>query len=364
MTILLAILMVLSMTCTQNNEGADDKTTEIQRAALSDTDPGLYPIYIKGIVKSTVTGKGVPTAKIIANGAVSLTDLNGYFSLTINSAEGSFLVIKKGYALYQRPISMFKGAELSIEIPLKPADIIKVINPARVGGNTITTLEGASITIPQINGIMELLSVAVTNYNVNTPDILNVPGDFTATDINGAPAVLISAGMIDVLVLGEQTGNRYTLDGFGPFTVQIPVTGTLNPFLPSIPLWNFDSSTGTWLQNKITPEAPLKEINRVIILKTDRVTTFNADYKAGDTTCLKGIISGPASGSYRIDLIADGFSRTFYTSNEGGFEIVNIPANTPMTVRITNTSTGEIQERVIVTNAGPDCVDVGDFIFK
>lgn len=371
------MLAALLMTCGQMTDVAGINSGALAaKAAVSENilTATAYPIYVKGIVSSTLTsadtsvtsvGAGLAGAKLIVNGVEYVSDNNGYFSFVIKEPKGNLEVILKGYAYYQKPLSAFSGNDLFIRIKLKPADIIKVIDPARIGGNTVVAPNGASVTIPQLAGLGEPLIVGLTTYEVNTDDVLNAPGDFTALDLNGEETVLVSAGMMDVLLLGAYSGKRYTLDGLGVFAAQIPVTGTINPLLAEIPLWTFSSQAGMWVQNPLVPAVPVKEVVKTVPIKTNTVTTLNADYKVGTTTCLEGIILSASDGMYCIDLIAAGFARTFYTSNEGEFKILNVPANTAMIVRVTNTLTGEIIEYVIMTNDGTgDCTDVGTFMFS
>lgn len=73
-------------------------------------------------------------------------------------------------------------------------------------------------------------------------------GDLIAGSSSGIGDVLVSYGMINVL-LADDLGNQLQLGNGAKATVEFPIVGKDNSSLPAeIPLWSFDESTGTWME--------------------------------------------------------------------------------------------------------------------
>ncbi len=318
----------------------------------SNTPDPIINITVSGTVKSISNGLPIEGADIVTNNTTATTDSDGKFSIECTN-ENSIKITRNGYAAFQKPLGNFSASCSNVEFYLKPVDIQVIIDPTN--DSKITTKDGASITLPKLEGINEELIVSLTSYNVNTDEINCVPGDFNAITDTGSNTTIISQGMIDVSIIGMNSNTPYTLNGLGTYDIVIPITGNISTAPSSIALWYFDTDSCKWIEN-----GTLTRDGNFYKGSVTHFTTWNADYK-GNVTSISGLIIDPAENeSYIIKLFSPGFMREFYES-EKSFSIINIPQNTAMRIEITKISNGEIWSKDFTTNNSSNNLNLGNF---
>ena len=71
------------------------------------------------------------------------TNTSGNFTITgeKSSETDSLKVIKDGCARYQKPLCNYSGEDITVNLYLKPVDVIVTIDPASEAGNMIRTYD-------------------------------------------------------------------------------------------------------------------------------------------------------------------------------------------------------------------------------
>ncbi|MBN2736701.1 MAG: hypothetical protein JXR70_06945 [Spirochaetales bacterium] len=347
------VLLILSSACPWFNPSGSPTPPQPEQSEAPSRQ-----IVFEGVIRSVVDNSPIAGAEVFFNGQVTISDMQGLFSFILNSNNTDCLRIKKsGYSVYSKPQSRISRSIKNLEILLKPVDYNTIIELDNPEGNIVSTLDGASISIPQISGeISEPLAVSLTSFNVSTEDINCVPGDFSALDSNGEDVQIISLGMLDVRVVGTQSGIEYSLEGLASYEIVIPITGDIEKATPIIPMWYYDEELGKWIEEGIMTRDG--DFYKGMVT---HFSTWNADYKLEDVTCITGrIADNNPDKLYFLTLVFPGYIQSDYFSDEE-FLIIMLPQGTRMALQIRNTINGKTWFKSFVTNNSEDCYFTGVF---
>ncbi len=352
---------------------------------------------IEGRVISVATNQPVAGAAVAVGDDETLTDDNGYFRLSVKlnrddekpcnkhhrkrhkkhhkgkkgnkcdippadpcgGSGGTADIIRitgEGYVPYQNSLKYYTGDRIVFNALLMPVGVQKTIDPGAPGDKYIGYRDGAAVTIPQLSGISENLVVSLTSFNVSTDDIRAISGDWSAVNAGDTDVNLISQGVIDVTITGADTGNNYSLEGYGTYGVRIPISGDIATAPDTIPLWSFDDATNKWVESGSAAKNGTFYEGTVT-----HFSLWNCDIEKVNNACITGTIgdTNPVVGEvYEMTLRMDGYLRT-HTQTDTSIEIINLPQNEDMTLEIVKTSNGDNWVMDITTPGTTTCLDLG-----
>jgi uncharacterized protein YfaP (DUF2135 family) len=339
-------------------------------STISVTDASVANATVTGQIK-TFNGAYLNNAMVKIGQVTKVTDAQGRFSMQVPLAtQYAVSVSANGYASTHRIYKSSKS-QVSVVEKLLPVDTTEIINPAVT--NTVSTLDGASVTFPAMSGITENLSVSITSISAANREIATAPGNFSAIDKNGAAVELISQGMLDVVVRGVSTGNIYSLQNKGPFTVRIPASRPQKA-TSTQPLWFYDEALGKWKEEGLATLT-----NGVYVGSVTHFTTWNIDepvcYTNQTCGCINGFVIDDsirvAGKTYYYTITAESEGRSDVQTNvvlngsadsSPNFTILNIP-KVSTKVTVTNQTTGWSQTYSdIVQGPSPTACSNFDFL--
>lgn len=347
--------------------GAITSLTTVSTIDVSDISAATATV--NGQIK-TFNGAYLNNATVKIGQVIKLTDAQGRFSMQVPMAsQYAVSVSATGYASTHRIYKSTKNI-VSVVEKLLPVDTTEIINPAVI--NTVSTLDGASVTFPAMTGITENLSVSITSISAANREIAAAPGNFSAIDKNGAAVELISQGMLDVVVRGVTTGNIYSLQNKGPFTIRIPASRPQKA-TSTQPLWFYDEALGKWKEEGLATLT-----NGVYVGSVTHFTTWNIDepvcYSNQTCGCINGVVTDDsnrvAGKTYYYTITAESEGRSDVQTNvvlngsadsSPNFTILNIP-KVSTKVTVTNQTTGWSQTYTDVVQ-GPSPTACSNFNF-
>jgi protocatechuate 3,4-dioxygenase beta subunit len=214
------------------------------------------------------------------------------------------------------------------------------------------------VSIPA-GGLVDVNGGAVTgeallrmsSIDVNSPEVLAAPGDFSATTEAGAEAQLETFAMAEFQVLDAE-GNPLKIKAGETLTVEmlLPEDTTLTEN-EEVPAWHFDEASGKWIEEGtgVVHKYSQNEDRLAFVTQVSHFSWWNCD-KEMETTCVSGTVldceGKPASGA---DLMIDSDQ---YDGNSSGFGTADgsfcILARTDSEVRVM-AAHGVGQQRVAAT---------------
>lgn len=324
--------------------------------------PAEMPVIINGTVKMSGSGSPIGGATIKVGDGSTVSGQNGRFTLSLKrfTNKDTVSVTAPNYASYNRPIPDISSSEtnITLEILLVPVDTTQTINPGVT--NVITAPDGASVTIPAIQGITENLNVSLTSYDISSDDMDSVPGDFTGIDENNNDVILISQGMLNVEITGAESGNYYSMEGYGTYEVVIPLSGDPALAPDVIPLWFYDTAKGKWIQEGYANREGNNYVGQV-----KHFSVINVDIAKRENTCIEGYISDPdyvTGDVYKVKISSWGWQRIRFVTDTY-YKIIRLPTNTMVHVEVVNQRTNATWSSSVVTSpvstGSENCSQVG-----
>ena len=225
------------------------------------------------------SGKAVSNVLITAANKTATTDKNGVFVIKKSQQSPDFIYVKaekKGYFNGARVIRGTKNGQNVIKIMLvaqkKVADI-----KSSIGGEV--TVDGVKITFPK-NGYIDAAGKAFDgNINVfakyldptKFETLLQMPGDFRATNFQGQERFLETFGMVYV-ELTDDNGNKLNLGNGGE--AELSFENKNKTKHDKIPLWHFDEKIGSWRE-----EGTTLLVNNRYVGKVSHFSCWNCDFQ-------------------------------------------------------------------------------------
>jgi len=207
-----------------------------------------------GTVKNSA-GSVLSGAKVEASGQSTTTNSQGYYVLdSIPVGPGVAISFSMdGYVPTVKLLRVVGGESNTQDAVLFPAEVSVTIS-ATTGG-TVTTGDGASITIPPnslqtSNGQVYSGNATVTlsSFDPSVPEELDAfPGSFEGVSLSGETVGINTYGFADVTV-SSGTESLQLVSGTSA-NLEIPIPTTLQNEAPSsIPSWHFDPETQIWYE--------------------------------------------------------------------------------------------------------------------
>ena len=227
----------------------------------STQDPTTIPMQggggvggILGTVHSS-TGAVISGATIEAAGQTTTTNGQGFYvldSIPVGAAV-SLSFSKDGFVPTVKVLRVVAGESNTQNAILLPVEATGTI-PAATGG-TVTTNDGASITIPPNSLVTSTgqtftgtATVTLTSFDPSVPEELEAfPGTFEGVALDGQTVGINTFGFADVTVTSGS--EQLQLAPGAGATLDIPIPGTLQDGAPStLPSWWFDPDSNIWYE--------------------------------------------------------------------------------------------------------------------
>ena len=244
----------------------------------------------------------------LPDGQTATTDAEGKFSLgDLEPTERVLVNIRKdGYARTQAPIEIIEGAENALVQTLAEVDHVATFEAA--DGALVSLGEGeASVDLPAANFVDAdgaaydgTITAEVTWFELGDPgnpgnELLAVPGDFSATRLDGEDVSLESFGMLQVNLFGEageelQLGAqaapmRFPLVDVG--SVDQPVAGD------EVPAWSYSEETGKWIEEGMGQVVEDADGSLVWEFAASHFSSWNTDQPISNHGCVSGRLLDP-----------------------------------------------------------------------
>jgi hypothetical protein len=220
---------------------------------------------LQSVIGFVTNENGLPVsgAQVTAGTKSASTDANGRFQIDdvfLSKAAGFIKVSSNGYFDGYRTFVGIENQETFVRVQLVPKQNTGSINAA--SGGTITTADGASVTLPAdavVNAATNIAysgTIHVATYLYKQNDITQftrtMPGDQRGIDADAHLRLLKSYGMLAVELTGD-AGQLLQIATGKEATITTPIPAALVADAPPvIPLWSFDVTNGLWKQEGTT----------------------------------------------------------------------------------------------------------------
>ncbi|WP_345974730.1 hypothetical protein [Sulfurimonas sp. HSL3-7] len=211
---------------------------------------------IEGHVTDKATGSGLADVQINVGGCATATDENGYFTLS-NIAETENAVVnfeKEGYLLGSTRIQVDLYAEGTTTASSNYLEYAIGTYTSQWSYDSQTAVAGAHLDIPTDvyadmsgNAYHGTVTAGLKIVDVTTEEGKELfPGTFEGKNVNGETVLFSSYGLIS-LSLKDTGGNALNLADGATATLTFDAVTSLEE-KNIIPLWYYDYSQGTWIE--------------------------------------------------------------------------------------------------------------------
>ena len=332
------------VTVTVSKDGYLD---EVQTAQLGETEVVLDFVLsldlvvpttssVSGVIKN-VSGEPLEGVSVHSSLENTLTTANGSYTVAATVGEKvSITADLINYAQNSRNVTVLANETASLDMTMVVVD--RVVSFSVTDGATIST-KGATVEFGAssiVNADGSAFSGDVTakvSFNQVTSSVGReaFPGDYIGLQTNGEETVLQSYGFIDV-TLEDESGNELRLADGATAILTYPMDASIEATPPTIPLWYYDTVTGTWVEDGV---ASYDAGTNTYTGTVSHFTTWNLDAKVPRAE-IQGCVSdenGLAVTNAVIYLSTEGWNRSFpLTDANGDFNFVNAPSGLEMTL--------------------------------
>ncbi|MCA9567213.1 MAG: hypothetical protein KC656_05200 [Myxococcales bacterium] len=324
-----------------------------------------------GVVMGTVvdpSGYGLGSVVVSVGDLSTTTNSQGYFVLDeVDPTERAVVRFDQDGFVSTAEIVRVRGGESTwLDEVLTPHGIVQTVDSA--SGGTVTTSEGASVTLPAgfavgPNGTAWTgpVDVAVTLFDPSTDaGLASFPGEFWGTRTDSTETLLISYGFMDVSLFDPATGDRLDSASGASFDLVVPVPAAMEADAPAtIPLWWFDPAAGEWLEQSTATFDGTRYTGSV-----PHLSIWNCDVAADRSYVVGRVVDCDGGGDPVMGARVTVKGQRGWTSGEtstpsdGTFRI---PVDSDHSCTLWPSKNGEEGEQVAFTSAGTNGeVDVGD----
>ena len=314
----------------------------------------------------------VAGASVIGGAITVITDQFGYFKISTAAfakTAGFVQVTKPGYFTGYRTFLPIEGKTTFIRLQLIPKTNAGNVEAAT--GGTITTTDGAKITIPAnavvvaANNAAYTGMVAIAAHWLNPSAVaatqLTMPGDLRGIDSSGYLKALITYGMLAVELTGSG-GEKLQIAPGKKATLSFPIPAAIAGTAPAaIPLWYFDETKGLWKQegNAVKNGSNYEGV-------VSHFSFWNADVALGlvnFTTQLVDAALNPISNiALSISIAGQPNSARISYTDANGFVVGMIPANSSIVMNVISAcNTTVFTQNISTTNSA---VDLGALVIN
>ena len=238
---------------TPQQTGNATATTE----TASNTSPTAKKVTAihQGQVKESTTGKGIANVKVRIGDASTVTDENGYYTLSsLDASEDAVVTFEKeGYLEGSRHIQLKSFSEENntsnyLEYAMYTYDYQYSTKSTKEIRSPRIHLNASAYADMKGNPVDGNISVKLTILDPNEKEFLTAfPGEFKGIDSNGVTEQFKSFGLISFFIEDMQ-GNALTLQEGETATLRF-ISVSLKEKPDTLPLWYYDYEQGVWLED-------------------------------------------------------------------------------------------------------------------
>jgi len=271
-----------------------------------DDDVTVDGTFFMGVVRDAMTSPLEGVTVRTSTGLETVTDHFGRYTIDMTDADpGTVQVsfLKDGFARSHTPFEIIEGIENFLMQTMAEVDLVRTFDAAEAQDLEIEH-EGKtlSIQLPGSNFIDESgaaydgnVTVEATFYDLTSNvdqglEIFAAPGDFSATDSEGADQSLESFGMIQVNLLGAD-GQELNLGEEGaPILMPIQDLGSTPVAGETVEAWSYDTETGKWVEEGY---GEVVDIDGELFWEftANHFSTWNCDRPISTHGCLNGKVT-------------------------------------------------------------------------
>jgi len=208
----------------------------------------------QGQVKDSQTGRGVADVNVTIGNASTLTDKNGYYTLSSLAASQDAVVTfqKRGYLLGSTHIQLQSSEEKDtlpnyLEYAISPYEYQVNIPSTKEVKSTHIYLNASTYNDAAGNAFEGTVSVKLTILDPEKKGFLSAfPGLFKGIDTNGVTKQFQSFGLI-TLLCKDTHGNALMLKEGETATLRF-ISVSLKEKPETLPLWYYDDAQGLWVE--------------------------------------------------------------------------------------------------------------------
>ena len=222
-------------------------------------DPGTSLV---GIVLDSMGQPVVDATVTLSSGETVTSGTDGKFRIDELQAASRVLVnvTSPGYARSQTPMEIMQGVENPLVQTLAELDLVETF--AAADGAVLSTDAAVSVELPADNFVDAdgeaydgVVTAELTWFELGSPGELGneldaVPGDFSATRLDGTDVSLESFGMLQVNLFGDE-GQDLDLGGaVAPMRLPLVDVGSADQPVAGeyVPAWSYDEELGKWIE--------------------------------------------------------------------------------------------------------------------
>jgi hypothetical protein len=258
---------------------------------------------LTGVVRDAM---GAPMADVTVStpdGTSATSTIDGRFRLEGLEPDARSLVNfrKAGFARTQTPIELIADTENTILQIMAEVDFVDTFSSAD-GLSFDIEAAGPAIVLPADNfidadgNIYEGdITVEATFYDLTSGvdqgnELFATPGDFTATDLDGADQTLESFGMFQINLM-DASGQDLNLAG-STSSVIMPIQdlGAPPTLGDQVPAWSYDEDSGKWVEEAIGTVIELTDGTLAWEFQAPHFSTWNCDRPIQTHGCLTGTV--------------------------------------------------------------------------
>ncbi len=311
-------------------------------------------------------GSTLSNVKVTNGVSTARTDENGIFTFKSVAAEKNRAVMKfelEGYNTIVRAFAIDGATRVSVCMVRQNGSATTQASFSKDQPGDITAGSSVSVQVEiPANSVVLADGTPYTGTNVNASvTYLNpdedyfaeaMPGDLTAIGLGGEEQALISFGMVDVDLTGDN-GEKLQLandddEKIATLTFDIPESLKAKyqgKELPQyIPLWSFNEKTGLWEQEKYQAEL----IGDKYVGKVEHFSWHNLDWPEYRAELEIKVVDTKGKPLPWIKVDIDG-QRVAFTNNNGIAKCI-VPNNTDLYVRVPSEAYGDYSPEVRLDN--------------
>ena len=281
----------------------DDDGFAFQLPEKGPADPTVEDEDLLGLVRGP-QGQPLEGVRVVLSPTQQvLTDHNGRFGFT-TVEPGHYLVNFQadGFADTQQPIEVQDGEHVALNQILVPVDFSATFHSVdglqfviEDGGPTVDLPAGSYIdksgepyegTVLVDATWYDLDVLDEDGFPAANPEIMAVPGDFTAVDNEGEDQILESFGMFQVN-LQTPDGEELNLSTGAAAHVEMPVQGDGLQTGDTVPAWSYDEQSGKWTEEGV---GNVVDVDGTLMWVFDapHFSSWNCDAPVSQHGCLSG----------------------------------------------------------------------------
>ena len=332
----------------------------IENTIIDDPIPTNTYIYEFGIFGLVVDedDNAIEQASVTINGAVQVTDDNGYFEFSDQEASqnGLYASAKKaGYVDGGVLVVPNEDNDQQIRIVLLQDNSTSLI--INSSGGSVSLQDGSEIVVPpnsfEIDGEINVNAQFIPNTKDNFSEVY--PSSLVGLDSNDEIKYLNSIGAI-VVKFTDAVGNELEVKDGVEVMLRLPIPEGVYQWPETISLWSLNEDTGYWIEESVAQkvgefyEGTVNHFSWWSACEPDDLVDVCFSIKDADGNPVENI---------EVFLLSwySGFFNNGFTDIEGGF-CAKLPEGDETIIIVTNECLSSLHEESIVAMDGGSQIEI------